>query len=459
MANILKGRLKKAAVKALDYTESIEIDNVLAPYDIQGSIAHLLMLSKCKIIKPAEKTKILKALKEIEREIKQGRFKFKKELEDVHLNIEARLIEKAGEAGKKLHTARSRNDQIALDLRLYLREEIKEILFFLKNLEKVLVRKAEQNFNVLMPGFTHLQPAQPILYSHYLMAHFHAFQRDYERLVKVSEVINELPLGACALAGTSFPIDRKFAAKLLGFKKVIPNSMDAVSNRDFAIDFIFAGSMVMLHLSRLMDEIIIWSTPFFGFIEISDEFCTTSSIMPQKKNPDVAELIRAKTSRAYGNLLSFLSLMKGLPLTYNRDLQEGNTLVIDTVSILKKSLDVAGELIKDIKVNKGNMEDALKKGFLEATEVADYLTRKGVAFRKAHQIVACIVRDLEKREKDISQLSLTELKRYSPYFSSDVKKVLNPQAIVKDKKSEGGTSQTEVRKDIKKAKGRLNARL
>ena len=450
MAKLLNNRLKKTAAKALDFTQSIDIDKVLAPYDIQGSIAHLLMLGKCKIIKPKEKQKILKALKEIEIEIKHGRFRFKKNLEDVHLNIEARLIEKVGEAGKKLHTARSRNDQIALDLRLYLREEIKEILSLLNKLEKTFVSKAEQNLDVIMPGFTHLQPAQPVSYSLYLMAHFHAFQRDFERLIKVSDTVDTFPLGACALSGTSFPIDRQYTAKILGFKKIISNSMDAVSDRDFAIDFIFASSMVMLHLSRLMEEIIIWSTPYFGFIEISDEFCTTSSIMPQKKNPDVAELVRARTSRAYGNLFSFLSLMKGLPLTYNRDLQEGNVLIIDTVSILKKSLDVSTGMVQGIKVNKENIKTSLKKGFLEATELADYLTRKGAAFRNAHQIVAGIVRDLEKKGKGISRLSPEELKKYSPLFSSDVKKVLIPQARA---------SQAEVRKDIRKAKNLLNAQL
>ena len=450
MAKLLNNRLKKTAAKALDFTQSIDIDKVLAPYDIQGSIAHLLMLGKCKIIKPKEKQKILKALKEIEIEIKHGRFRFKKNLEDVHLNIEARLIEKVGEAGKKLHTARSRNDQIALDLRLYLREEIKEILSLLNKLEKTFVSKAEQNLDVIMPGFTHLQPAQPVSYSLYLMAHFHAFQRDFERLIKVSDTVDTFPLGACALSGTSFPIDRQYTAKILGFKKIISNSMDAVSDRDFAIDFIFASSIVMLHLSRLMEEIIIWSTPYFGFIEISDEFCTTSSIMPQKKNPDVAELVRARTSRAYGNLFSFLSLMKGLPLTYNRDLQEGNVLIIDTVSILKKSLDVSTGMVQGIKVNKENIKTSLKKGFLEATELADYLTRKGAAFRNAHQIVAGIVRDLEKKGKGISRLSPEELKKYSPLFSSDVKKVLIPQARA---------SQAEVRKDIRKAKNLLNAQL
>lgn len=434
MKKILKGRLKNTSRKALDFTASLETDKILAPYDIEGSMAHLVMLGKCKIIKPGEKKKILKALREIEKEIKQGRFRFKKGLEDVHLNIEARLIEKAGECGKKLHTARSRNDQIALDLRLYLRKEIGDILSLLKNLEKVIVKKAKENFDIVMPGFTHLQPGQPVLYSQYLMAHLGAFHRDYERLVKVLEETDALPLGACALAGTSFPIDRRYTAKLLGFKKIIPNSIDAVSDRDFAIDFLHASSMAMMHLSRMMEEVIIWSTPYFGFIEIGDEFAFTSSIMPQKKNPDVAELIRAKTSRVFGNLFSFLGIMKSLPLAYNRDFQEGNSLLIDTVSVLKKSLDVSCGLISSIKINRENIKDSLKKGFLEATEVADYLTKKGIPFRTSHSIVAKIVRDLDKRGKAFSDLSLAELKKYCPSFSGDIKKILTLDAIVKSKK-------------------------
>jgi argininosuccinate lyase len=290
------------------------------------------------------------------------------------------------------------------------------------------------------------------------MAHFHAFQRDYQRLSYVSESINALPLGACALAGTSFPIDRKYVARLLGFKKVIPNSMDAVSDRDFAIDFIYAASIAMLHLSCLMEELIIWSTPYFGFIEISDEFCTTSSIMPQKKNPDVAELIRAKTSKVYGNLFSFLSLMKALPLTYNRDMQEGNALIIDTVSILKKSLNIGSDLIKGARVNKRNMEASLKKGFLEATEVTDYLTKKGVPFRSSHEIVARLVRDLNRKGRKFSDLSISEFKKYSPYFSHDIKEILSPEAIIKNKISEGSTSQAQICKDIRDAKRLLRLR-
>ena len=445
------------SLEALDYTSSLKADRVLAPYDIQGSMAHLKMLAKCKIIKSSDEKRLLKALKEIEKEIKEGRFKFKEELEDVHLNIEARLIEKVGETGKKIHTARSRNDQIALDLRLYLRHEAREILNLLKELEREIVLKAERHLDVIMPGFTHLQPAQPILYSHYLMTYFHIFERDRERFFNTLDSIDSLPLGAAALAGTSFPIDRRLVARLLGFKKIVSHSIDAVSDRDFALDFIYAASMVMMHLSRLMEEMILWSTPAFGYIEISDEFCTTSSIMPQKKNPDVAELVRARSSRVFGNLSAFLTLMKALPQAYNRDLQEGNILIIETVSILKKSLAISAAMLGGIKVNKDKMEEALKEGFLEATEVADYLTAKGFPFRKSHEMVARMVKDLAKKGKRFSSISLAELKKHSPLFTKKAQFILDPETIVKSKKSEGGTSPVEVKKDIKRAKTLLYA--
>jgi argininosuccinate lyase len=434
------------------FTESISFDRRLWRYDIDGSIAHAGMLGRQGIIPKRDSQKIIDGLKEIAKEIESGRFRFKEKLEDIHMNIEAALIRKIGEAGKKLHTARSRNDQVALDLRLYLRDEIKDISSLIKDLQLEILSIGEKNIDIIMPGYTHMQRAQPVLLSHHLLAYTEMLQRDMERLRDSLKRINILPLGSCALSGTSLPIDRMYVAKQLGFDSVSENSIDAVSDRDFAVEFLATSSMLIMHLSRMAEELVLWSTEEFSFIELPDAFTTGSSIMPQKKNPDVAELIRGKTGRVYGNLFSVLTLMKGLPLSYNRDLQEDKIPVFDTVDTIKLCLMVLIQMLPEVRFKKDRMYESAVKGYSTATDIAEYLVRKGIPFREAHGITGRIVLYCIKNKKQFSELSINEFKRFSSVFSKDIYSLIDAKASVKAKKSRGGTSPSEVKRQIKRLK-------
>jgi len=454
------GRFAARTAKSVEeFTESISFDWRLWRHDIAGSMAHAKMLGKQRIIPKKDSVLIVKGLKEIYSEIEQGKFKFKKELEDIHMNIEAALTEKIGEAGKRLHTARSRNDQIALDSRLYLRDEAKKLIGLVADLREVLIGLAEKNQDVVMPGYTHLQRAQPVLLAHHLLAYCEMLLRDETRLKDVLKRINVLPLGSCALAGTSLPIDREFVAKELGFDGVSANSIDAVSDRDFVIEFMSAGAILMMHLSRLSEEIVLWSTGEFSFIELPDAFATGSSIMPQKKNPDVAELARGKTGRVYGSLMGMLTLMKGLPLSYNRDLQEDKPLVFDTVDTVRATLAVFIDMLPNIKFNKERLLATAGEGFSTATDMAEYLVRKGLPFREAHEVTGKAVKyAINKGVGSLSGLGLKELKAFSPLIGKDIYEVLDPGKSVRAKKSAGGTSPELVKEQIKRHKSLLRAK-
>jgi len=447
------GRFTGKTSKAVEYfTESVSFDRRLWKYDIEGSIAHAKMLGKQKIIPKKDSEAIVKGLKSIAAEIASGSFKFIAELEDIHMNIEAALIKRAGDAGKKLHTARSRNDQVALDLRLYLRAETKEIISLIKDVQKVILSAAEKNTGAIMPGYTHLQKAQPVLLSHHLLAYAEMLGRDRERFEESLKRINVLPLGSCALAGTSLPIDRAYVAKLLGFKSIAENSIDAVSDRDFAIEFLSNTGILIMHLSRLAEELVLWSTEEFSFVELPDAFTTGSSIMPQKKNPDVAELIRGKTGRIYGNMIALMTIMKGLPLAYNRDMQEDKLPVFDSVDSIKSCLTVLVELIPQIKFMEGRMYAASGMAYSTATDIAEYLVRKGIPFRQAHEITGKIVRYCIKSKKGLGEISLAEFRNFSNVISKDIYLRLSPENSVNAKISKGGTSTPEVKKQIKRMK-------
>lgn len=443
------GRFEKETDKLVEeFTASIPCDKRLYKQDIEGSIAHCLMLAKCEIIKMAEAKRIIRGLKEIRREIEDGKFKFDISLEDIHMNIEKRLIDKIGPVGGKLHTARSRNDQVALDIRLYLRDEIGEIIKFIKILKKSIVRKAGKNIDIIMPGYTHLQMAQPVLYSHYLLAYYDMFERDEQRFTDVLKRVSVMPLGSAALAGTNYPIDRKYVAKLLGFLQITTNSIDAVGDRDFSIEFISASAVLMMHLSRLSEELIIWSTSEFGFIELDDSFCTGSSIMPQKKNPDVPELVRGKTGRIYGNLMSLLTTMKSLPLAYNKDMQEDKEPLFDTVDTIKASLLIYSKMINTIKLKKERLRDVVKYGFMTATDMADYLVMKGLPFRDAHEVVGKVVSYCIKNNRLLSDLTLSELQRFSKNFEKDIFNYIKVESSINRKDIIGGTAKKQVLRRI-----------
>ncbi len=437
------------------YTESISFDKRLWRYDIEGSIAHAKMLAKQGIIPKKDADKIVKGLKEIYKEIESGRFKFREELEDIHMNIESALIKKIGEIGGRLHTARSRNDQVALDIRLYLRAEAREIISLLKGLETVLADMAEKHLGIVMPGYTHLQRAQPVLLSHHLMAYAHMFDRDRARFEDALKRINIMPLGSCALAGTTLPTDRHYVAELLEFDAVSENSMDSVSDRDFSLEFLSCSSILMMHTSRMAEELILWSSEEFSFIELSDAFTTGSSIMPQKKNPDVAELMRGKTGRVYGNLMSLLTTMKGLPLSYNRDMQEDKEPVFDTVDTVKLTLNALFQMLPKIKFNERRLKDTADAAFSTATDIAEYLARKGIPFRTAHEITGKIVRYCIDNNKRLSDLSITEYKSFSDVIGNDIYKFIGTAESVNAKKSYGGTSPEMVKEQIKKFRKRL----
>lgn len=430
-----------------DFIGSFAFDKRLAPYDIEGSIAHVKMLVKCRIIPAGDGKKIVTGLNAMLAKLQRGVSLPK--AEDVHFAVEKELINKIGPVGGKMHTARSRNDQVALDIRMYLKAETKAVLELVKKLQLALLNTAQKNINAVAPGYTHLQPAQPVLFSHQLLAYGWMLERDKGRLNDCLKRINILPLGSAALAGTSFPIDRRYVAKLLNFSGISENSIDAVSDRDFALEFLSALSIISMHLSRLAEELVIWSSGEFGFVRLSDEFTSGSSIMPQKRNPDCAEVIRGKTGRVYGNLLALLTIMKSLPLAYNRDMQEDKPPVFDSVDSVKACLDIAAGMVSTMKINTEKMKKSLDKGFLSATELADYLSRKGMPFRKAHGIVKEMVAYCIKNGIALSGLSLKEIKEFSTLFEKDALKITAPELAAQAKTSQGGTSAVSVKAQIK----------
>lgn len=453
----IKGRFQKDTDDAvLSFSESISIDWRLYEYDIEGSIAHALMLERCKIITAYERKKIVNALKEIRNEIKSGAFEFKTALEDIHMNIEAALIDKIGEIGKKLHTARSRNDQVSLDLRLWMRDQINGINSLIDSCQKELVAKAKEYIWVIVPGFTHLQHAQPVLLAHYLLAYVEMMERDKNRLKDCFERVDVSPLGACALAGTTLPTDPNITSRLLGFKGVSANSIDAVSDRDFCVEFAFCLSMLASHMSRLSEDWIIWASEEFGFIDIDDTFCTGSSMMPQKKNPDCLELIRGRCSRVYGNLIALLTLMKGLPLGYNRDMQEDKAAIFDSYDTVKNCLSLLKDLIKQTNFRVSDINKVINRGFLDATAFAEYLVQKGIPFREAHKIVGDVVKRCCDSACTLSELGLDELKRFSIAIEEDVFKVIGAENCVKNLKSFGSSAPNLVKKRLKWWEKRLN---
>ncbi len=437
------------------YTASIGFDYRLAAFDIQGSIAHAQMLGTQKIISADDVKAIEQGLAEIAHEIEAGQFEWLLDLEDVHLNIEKRLTDKIGDAGKRLHTGRSRNDQVATDVRLWLRASADQVSVALKKLQLSLLDLAEAHFDTVMPGFTHLQVAQPVTLGHHLMAYVEMLSRDAQRFADCRRRINRLPLGAAALAGTSYPIDRELVAKKLGFDGVCENSLDAVSDRDFAIEFTFAASLVMTHLSRLSEELILWSSPRFAFIDIADRFCTGSSIMPQKKNPDVPELVRGKTGRVYGHLTALLTLMKGQPLAYNKDNQEDKEPLFDTVDTLLVTLEIYADMMRGITVNKDNMRQAASEGFATATDLADYLVKKGMPFRDAHEVVALAVRFAVDKKVDLSDLPLATLQQFSSSIADDVYGVLTLEGSLNSRNHIGGTAPVQVKAAIARMRATL----
>jgi argininosuccinate lyase len=434
------------------FTASIEFDQRLAPHDIAGSIAHAQMLAKCGILSKKEMDAIVGGLTEIRAEIEQGVFRTDPALEDIHMHIEQRLREKVGDVAGKLHSGRSRNDQVALDLRLYLREAIGQIREGIRNLQAGLVAKAEVNLETIMPGYTHLQRAQPLLLAHHLLAYFEMFQRDRDRFSNCLTRVNVLPLGAGALAGTTLPIDRAYVAKLLDFPKIAANSEDAVSDRDFAIEFLACCAILSMHISRLAEEFILWASAEFGFIELPDAFATGSSMMPQKRNPDVAELARGKAGRVYGSLMALLTLLKGLPLSYNRDLQEDKEPVFDAVDTIWPTLEVLRSMLKAIKIRPERMRTAAAEGYLNATDLAEYLVTKGVPFREAHEIVGRIVRECVEEGKRLEDLPLDRLRHFSRAFGTDVVKYIRLEACIERRKSAGGTNSRLVADAIREAK-------
>lgn len=437
------------------FTASVEFDQRLYKYDIQGSIAHATMLARGGILTDAERDAIIAGLQRIQDRIEAGGFEWSVELEDVHMNIESALTADIGEAGKKLHTGRSRNDQVATDVRLYLRDEIEALRAAIRRLQEALLEVAEREADTILPGFTHLQTAQPVTFGHHMMAWFEMLERDSSRLADCNRRLNAMPLGAAALAGTTYPIDRHYSASLLGFERPCENSLDAVSDRDFAIEFTSAAAITMMHLSRMSEELIIWSSAQFAFITLSDSFCTGSSIMPQKKNPDVPELVRGKSGRIFGHLIGLLTLMKSQPLAYNKDNQEDKEPLFDTVDNLKGSLKVFADMIPAITCRRDRMREAALKGFATATDLADYLVRKGIPFRDAHEVVGRAVALCVERESDLAELSLEELQDFSPAIGEDVHQVLTLEGSVAARDHIGGTAPAQVRAAIDRARRRL----
>ncbi len=450
------GRFTQATDALVEnFTASVAFDRRLYRHDIMGSIAHAQMLTHVGVLTSVECDAIVKGLKQIESEIDSNAFVWSVAFEDVHMNIEARLIDRIGDTGKKLHTGRSRNDQVATDLRLYLRDGIDALLAALVELQDAIVDIAERESATLMPGFTHLQTAQPVTFGHHMLAWFEMLERDRGRLRDARTRMNVMPLGAAALAGTSFPIDRAYAAKLLGFDMPAENSMDAVSDRDFAIEFISACALVMMHLSRFSEELILWSSAQFGFVNLPDAYCTGSSIMPQKKNPDVPELVRGKSGRVYGDLIALLTLMKGQPLAYNKDNQEDKEPVFDALDTVLASVTVYAGMLRVLEVKRDNLLRAFTDGYATATDLADYLVRKGVAFRDAHEIVGKTVRFAIESGRDLAELDLDELKQFCKTIESDVFEMLTPEGSLRARNHLGGTAPAQVQAACKRARSRL----
>ncbi|MCL6586783.1 MAG: argininosuccinate lyase [Anoxybacillus sp.] len=457
MKKLWGGRFTKTAEEWVDeFGASIPFDQELVEEDIEGSIAHVTMLGKCGILPSEDAEKIRAGLLSLLEKAKQGKLAFSVAYEDIHLNIEKMLIDEIGSVGGKLHTGRSRNDQVATDMHLYLRKRVQEIIELIRELQHVLVQKAEAHVETLIPGYTHLQRAQPVSFAHHLLAYFWMFERDRERFTESLKRINKSPLGAGALAGTTFPIDRQYTADLLGFDGIYENSIDAVSDRDFIIEFLSNSSLLMMHLSRFCEELIIWSSQEFQFIEIDDAFATGSSIMPQKKNPDMAELIRGKTGRVYGNLVGLLTVMKGTPLAYNKDMQEDKEGMFDTVKTVTGSLKIFAGMIATMEVRTEAMNKAVKQDFSNATELADYLAKKGVPFREAHEIVGKLVLTCIEKGIFLADLPLSEYTEASNLFEEDIYEALDPYTAVNRRNSAGGTGFAEVRKAIEKAKKTMN---
>ena len=451
------GRFDQASSEImLEINSSIDFDKNLYKYDIAGSIAHCKMLAKQKIITNEESQKIISGLKQIEEEIESDNFQFKQELEDIHMNIENRLSEIIGDVAGKLHTARSRNDQVATDFKLYVKDASKQIYDLLSNLQKILIEKAQENIKTIMPGFTHLQTAQPISFAHHLLAYFEMFERDKSRIEDSINRLNQSPLGSAALAGTSFPIDREFTAKELGFQKPCNNSLDAVADRDFALDFTYNNSVIAMHLSRFAEEIVIWMSKGFDFISISDDFCSGSSIMPQKKNPDAAELVRAKSGRIFSSLNNLLIVLKGLSLTYSKDMQEDKEPVFDSFKSIKTCLLAMSGMLKNLKAKKENMLKMADADFSLATYLADFLVKDlNIPFRKCHHITGSLVKIAEDKGCDLADLSLAEMQNIEPKISNKIFDILKIENSVASRESYGGTGFNEIEKQIKIAKVNL----
>lgn len=446
---------EKTATSVEAFTASIHFDCRLYRQDILGSQTHARMLAKQKLITDDECAKIQQGLSEILDEIEHGEFIFKPELEDVHMNIEKALVDKIGSAGERLHTARSRNDQVALDIRLYLRDVSKQIIELLSNIQRAFVRLARKYHSTIMPGYTHLQRAQPVLVAHHMLAYNEMFGRDKERITDGLKRINIMPLGSAAMAGSGLPIDREFVAKQLGFDSVSRNSMDSVADRDFALEFVSACTIIQLHLSRLSEELVLWATEEFSFIKLSDSFCTGSSIMPQKKNPDIPELIRGKSGRVTGNLMALITIVKGLPMTYNRDLQEDKEPVFDTIDTVSQSLAIMAELLENMQFNEERLQSATIGGYMTATDLADYLVKKNIPFRRAHSIVGQTVAYGIETGKELIEMSLTELKQFDQCIEEDVFEVLSAKGSVDSRLSQGGTSSVRVAEAIQQAEKEL----
>lgn len=447
------GRFSKATDKEVDdFNSSISFDARMYKQDILGSIAHATMLGKVGIISDEESALIVKTLKEILKDIEDGKVEFLIDAEDIHMNIETILIERIGDTGKKLHTGRSRNDQVALDIRMYVKDEIKTVSGMISNLLSAIVTMAEENEDTIMPGYTHLQKAQPITYAHYLMAYFQMFRRDYERLQDVYKRTDVMPLGSGALAGTTFPLDREFVKELLGFSAITENSLDGVSDRDFAIELLSALSILSMHLSRMSEEMILFNSHEFSYIEMDDAFSTGSSIMPQKKNPDIAELVRGKTGRVYGDLMALLTVMKGLPLAYNKDMQEDKEAIFDGLDTVKMCLPVFTDMLKTLTVRKENMRKGAAGGFTNATDYADYLVKKGVPFREAHGISGKTVFYCIAKDKALEDLTLEEFKSFSPLIENDVYDAISLETCVNGRTVYGGPAKEAVEKAISNAK-------
>jgi argininosuccinate lyase len=451
------GRFKEKTDEVLErFNASIAFDRRLYAQDIEGSKAHCRMLAKQGILTRTEASKILRALSEIRKEMDQGAFD--ETYEDIHSLVERALVDRVGSVGEKLHTGRSRNDQVALDVRLYVRGAIGRVDRLLMEMQKALVGLAERNSDVILPGYTHLQRAQPVLLSHHLLAYYQMLKRDRQRLAENMKRVNVLPLGSAALAGSTFDLDRKMVAGELGFGAISENSMDAVSDRDFVLDFLFAASVLMMHLSRLSEELVVWATKEFDFVFLPDAFCTGSSIMPQKKNPDLMELVRAKTGRVYGNLVALLTTMKGLPLTYNKDMQEDKEPLFDTVDTVEQSLVVMTRLLREISFNEERMREAVNQGYLVATDLADYLVGKGMTFRQAHEMVGRMVLYALDHKKELRQLALQEMKEFSNHIEKDVYEWLDPLRCIDRRNLPGGTGSASVKRALGRARKEIGAK-